>query len=214
MITPVGAQRAQRKQRTQRKCRKLRGLPSAVTVAAILWQATPAAHDLERTSVVLTFESDGSYLLEVANDPNWLKLRLESFPGPFIDRIVMWVDGREIRPASLEFVPGAPAIHRMRGRMPTSVRTLRWYYGLVGDPYPLTVRRADGRVIVEEVGGDAWSREIDLSGQVRAPIVDPRIVMIVIAGLLAVPIALRIRSVRLADRIRSVRLQADRGRPG
>src|SRR6185295_8259626 len=111
----------------------VRTLRSAVTVAAILWQASLAAHDLERTSVVLTFEADGSFVLEVANDPNWLKLRLESFPGPFTDRIVMWVDGREIRPDSLEFVAGAPAIHRMRGRVPTSVRTLRWYYGLVGD---------------------------------------------------------------------------------
>ena len=177
----------------------VRMLRSAVTVAAILWQASLAAHDLERTSVVLTFEADGSFVLEVANDPNWLKLRLESFPGPFTDRIVMWVDGREIRPDSLEFVAGAPAIHRMRGRVPTSVRTLRWYYGLVGDPYPLTVRRADGKVIVEEVGGDAWSREIDLSGQFPAPILSSTLVGIALMILLALPVALRIGSARTKD---------------
>jgi len=172
----------------------VRTLRSAVTVAAILWQASLAAHDLERTSVVLTFERDGSFVLDVANDPNWLKLRLESFPGPFTDRIVMWVDGGEIRPASLEFVPGAPAVHRMRGRMPTGVRTLRWYYGLVGDPYPLTVRRADGKVIVEEVGGDAWSRAIDLSGQFPAPILSARLVGVAMMALLALPLALRLRA--------------------
>ena len=170
----------------------VRTLRSAVTVAAILWQASLAAHDLERTSVVLTFESDGSFVLDVANDPNWLKLRLESFPGPFADRIVMWVDGREVRPASVEFMPGAPAVHRMRGRMPREARTLRWYYGLVGDPYPLTVRRADNKVIVEEVQGDAWSRAIDLSGQFQAPAIDQRLVAIAIAALLLVPVALRL----------------------
>jgi hypothetical protein len=172
----------------------VRTLRSAVTVAAILWQASLAAHDLERTSVVLTFESDGSFVLDVANDPDWLKLRLESFPGPFADRIVMWVDGREVRPESVEFIPGAPAVHRMRGRVPRQARSLRWYYGLVGDPYPLTVRRADGRVIVEEVGGDAWSRAIDLSGQFPAPILGARLVGVAMMALLAVPLALRLRA--------------------
>jgi hypothetical protein len=163
--------------------------------AAILFLslcAVLAAHDLERTNVLLTFENDGSFVLDVANDPDWLKLRLENFPGPFPDRVVMWVDGREIRPASVEFIPGTPAaIHRMRGRMPRDARTLRWYYGLVIDPYPLTVRRADGKMVVEEVQGDAWSRAIDLSGQIRAPILSSTAVGIALAILLGLPIALR-----------------------
>ena len=155
--------------------------------------AVPGAHDLERTSVVLAFQPDGSFVLDVANDPSWLKLRLESFPGPFPDRVVLWVDGHEIRPASVEFIPGTPmAIHRMRGRMPADARSLRWYYGLVIDPYPLTVRRADGRVIVEEIGGDAWSREIDLAGQYPAPILSSRATAILIAAILLIPLAIRI----------------------
>jgi hypothetical protein len=163
----------------------------------LLLPSSPAAHDLERTNVLLTFENDGSFVLDVANDPNWLKLRLENFPGPFPDRIVMWVDGREIRPASVEFIAGTPAaIHRMRGRMPRDARTLRWYYGLVIDPYPLTVRRADGRMVVEEVQGDAWSREIDLSGQIRAPILSARLTALAVIALLALPIALRARAAR------------------
>ena len=63
-----------------------------------------AAHDLERTQVSLTFARDGSFVPDVANDPAWLQLRLESIPGPFADRVVLWVDGREIRPESVEFI--------------------------------------------------------------------------------------------------------------
>jgi hypothetical protein len=55
----------------------------------------------------------------------------------------------------------------MRGRMPPDVRTLRWYYGLVIDPYPMTIHRVDGRSTTEWVAGDAWSGSIDLSNQFR-----------------------------------------------
>ena len=54
--------------------------------------STVSAHDLENTNVLLAFERDGSFVLDVANDPSWLKLRLERFPGSFADRIVLWVD--------------------------------------------------------------------------------------------------------------------------
>jgi len=167
-----------------------------VAAAAILWlSAAPAAHDLERTQVLITFERDGSFVLDVANDPSWLELRLEHFPGSFADRVVLWVDGHEVRPTSVEFIPGpAAATYRLRGRMPADAHSLRWYYGLVVDPYPLTIRRADGRVVIEEIGGDAWSGPIDLSGQVHAPILSSTGVGIALMILLAVPIALRIGS--------------------
>jgi hypothetical protein len=77
--------------------------------------------------------------------------------------------------------------------MPLAARTLRWYYGLVVDPYPLTVRRADGRVVVEEIAGDAWSREIDLRGQFRAPLISSRTVAILIGGVFLIPIALHFK---------------------
>jgi hypothetical protein len=132
-----------------------------------------SAHDAERTAVTLSFARDGSFVLDVANDPNWLKLRMEPFGSNFVDRIVLWVDGREVRPASAEYLAPrseeALAIWRLRGRMPSDARSLRWYYGLVADPYPLTVHRADGRTIDETVQGEAWSRAIDLSGQFVAP---------------------------------------------
>jgi hypothetical protein len=150
------------------------------------------AHDLEKTQVSITFARDGSFVADVANDPAWLKLRLESIPGPFADRVVFWVDGREIRPESVELLGGQAAINRLRGHMPMNARSLRWFYGLVIDPYPLTIRRADGRVIVEEVQGDAWSRTIDLSGQFHAPLLSQKTVGILLAVLLFVPLVLRV----------------------
>jgi hypothetical protein len=168
-------------------------------LALLIAGASVSAHDLEKTQVSITFAPDGSFVADVANDPNWLALRLESIPGPFADRVVFWVDGREIRPESVEFIaPARPepvegrlAIHRMRGHMPMDARTLRWFYGLVIDPYPLTIRRADGRMIVEEVQGDAWSRTIDLSAQFRAPLLSERVLGMLIAALLLLPVAIR-----------------------
>src|SRR5215475_11073083 len=90
-----------------------------VVAAAIAGVARIDAHDLERTEVVLTFARDGSFVLDVANDPNWLKLRMEPFTGRgperaalqdagavFIDRVVLFVDGHEVRPTSAEFIDG------------------------------------------------------------------------------------------------------------
>jgi hypothetical protein len=161
-----------------------------------LLSATPvSAHDLEHTQVLVTFTRDGSFIVDVANDPAWLKLRLEPFTGSFADRVVLWVDGKEIRPTSVEYLrpaaEGALATHRLRGRLPIDAHTLRWYYGLVIDPYPMTIRRADGRVIVEDVRGDAWSRTIDVSGQFRAAPLTSKVAGIVLVGLLLVPLALR-----------------------
>ena len=111
---------------------------------------------------------------------------------------VLFVDGHEIRPTSAEYIEGATlATHRLRGRMPLDAHALRWYYGLVVDPYPLTIRRADGRVQVEEIAGDAWSRPIDLSGQFQQPRAIDTVAPILIIGLLLVPVLLRISTLRI-----------------
>ena len=169
-------------------------------VAILLLLATVAArgHDLERTQVTLTFDDRGSFELDISNDPAWLLLRLESFAGGqvppgigaeardqrlrelapvFIDRIVLFVDGHEVRPRTAEYLPPRPsrsddafpplATFRLRGRMPGQVRNLRWLYGLVIDPYPLTVRRADGESTIEWINGSDWSGTVDLSTQFR-----------------------------------------------
>jgi hypothetical protein len=214
-----GTEGTQSSQSTQRKPGSLRTLRSlrSILLAAAIWQAAPAsAHDLENTNVLLAFERDGSFVLDVANDPSWLKLRLERFPGSFADRIVLWVDGHEVRPASVEFIPGPTvATHRLRGRLPTDARTLRWYYGLVIDPYPLAVRRADGRVMIEEIAGDAWSGTIDLTGQFRAPLLDQNVVGIMLVVLLLVPLAIRLAAKpRTHEQPKSYRACVDPAGPG
>jgi hypothetical protein len=161
-------------------------------VVFVIAEGVVAAHDLEKTQVSIVFARDGSFVADVVNDPAWLALRRESVPGPFTDRVVFWVDGREIRPESVELIEGATATNRLRGRVPLDARTLRWFYGLVIDPYPLTIHRADGRIIVEEVQGNAWSRTIDLSGQFRAPLANQNLIVAAIAALLLVPLALRL----------------------
>ena len=168
------------------------------------------AHDFERTQVSISFARDGSFVLDVSNDPAWLKVRLEPFARraaqtsarqtaerAFVDRIVLFVDGHEVRPASVEYQAG-PTLDtfRMRGRMPLDAHTLRWYYGLVIDPYPLTIRRADGCVQIEEVAGDAWSRTIDLSGQFQAPRVSERLAATGVVAMLLTPLMLRLRQGR------------------
>jgi len=196
MIANVSRRSTQNSRKSQRETlsqRVLRVLRSTYVIGVLLWPSPVVAHDLENTNVLLAFERDGSFVLDVANDPSWLKLRLERFPGSFADRIVLWVDGHEVRPASVEFIPGPTvATHRLRGRLPTDARTLRWYYGLVIDPYPLAVRRADGRVVIEEIAGDAWSGTIDLTGQFRAPLLDQRVVGFMLIALLLLPLAIRL----------------------
>ena len=186
----------------------------SVSVIVVCAASAAYAHDVERTQVLLSFARDGSFTLDVSSDPNWLKLRLQRYDGNFIDRVVLFVDGHEIRPTSIEFV--APfdssltlspskgerlaqgrataeglATYRMRGRFPTDAQTLRWYYGMVVDPYPLAIRRADGRVVVEEIAGDAWSGSIDLTGQFRRPLMSERSVLVLVIGLFGAPLLLR-----------------------
>jgi len=204
MIAKVTGQKGTQNTRsTQRKpgiLRARRALRSIALGGALLLVASHAqAHDLERTQVLLTFARDGSFVLDVANDPSWLKLRLESFPGSFADRVVLWVDGHEVRPTSVEYLPPAETDaaaplgrHRLRGRFPADAHMLRWYYGLVIDPYPLTVRRADGRVLVEEISGDAWSPTIDVAGQFERTWVNGTVAGFAVAALLLTPLLIRV----------------------
>ena len=40
-----------------------------------------AAHELELTEVHVTFNNNGTYRIEVMNDPDWLLMRVEPFSG-------------------------------------------------------------------------------------------------------------------------------------
>src|SRR5947209_7192770 len=89
---------------------------AAICALAVVSSESPAsAHDLEHTQVTIAFARDGSFTVDVSNDPQWLALRLASIGGPFADRIVLWVDGHEVRPASTEVMTSdGVSTHRMR----------------------------------------------------------------------------------------------------
>jgi hydrogenase/urease accessory protein HupE len=173
-------------------------LPLAFAIMAVVGTH---AHDLERTTVHLTVAADGSFTLRLAHDPSWLLLRMETFAGgtatstadvaardarlrvlapQVIDRVVLFVDGHEIRPTTAEYAPPPETVpagefalgaYTLRGRLPPTAHALRWYYGLVADPYPLTVELADGTSKTEWVQGDAWSSSLPLGGPfVRPPL--------------------------------------------
>jgi len=155
-------------------------------------------------------------VLDVANDPLWMLMRLETFAGGtvpanpsaaqrdarlaqltavFADRIVLFVDGREIRADSVSYFPpsassvssaalvdsassaalvdsassAALATFRLTGRMPRGAASLRWLYGIVADPYPLEIRQADGSTTVEWITGTNWSGVIDLTRSFPRP---------------------------------------------
>lgn len=179
--------------------------------AWLVMGAGAGAHDLERTTVHLDIAADGSFTLRLAHDPNWLLLRMESFargpagpadttagPGDAgardarlralaadaIDRVVLFVDGHEVRPQTSEYTPPpvrvpdgqfALGAYTLRGRLPATARTLRWYYGLVADPYPLTITLADGSTRTEWVQGDAWSTALPLGGPFLRPTLAARL---------------------------------------
>ena len=56
----------------------------ALATAGILCTAGSrlvAAHELELTEVHVTFNNNGTYRIEVMNDPDWLLMRVEPFSG-------------------------------------------------------------------------------------------------------------------------------------
>jgi hypothetical protein len=156
----------------------------------------PLAHEAERTRVVLTLAADGGFVLEVANDPMWLLLRLETFAGGqvpaaltptqrdarlaeltdvFADRIVLFVDAHEVRARAVTYHPPRDhadppvATYRLTGTMPRDATRLRWLSGLVADPYPLEIRQPDGSSTVEWIEGTNWSGVIDLTRSFTRP---------------------------------------------
>lgn len=175
---------------------RLRTRRVAAGVGALLLALTAPlpAHDLERTTVHLDIAADGAFTLRLAHDPAWLLLRMQSFAGggqtsstdaaardarltalapDAIDRVVLFVDGKEVRPVSSEYAPPpaivadgqfALAAYTLRGRLPPTSRSFRWYYGMVADPYPFTLTLADGSTRTEWVQGDAWSTTLPLGG--------------------------------------------------
>lgn len=168
----------------------------ALALLVLASARAPIAHEAERTRVTLTLAHDGGFVLEVANDPMWLLLRLETFAGGqvppaltpaqrdarlaelsavFADRIVLFVDAHEVRARAVTYQPPRDhadpplATYRLTGTMPRDATRLRWLYGLVADPYPLEIRQPDGSSTVEWIEGTNWSGVIDLTQSFTRP---------------------------------------------
>lgn len=98
----------------------------ALTLFSFCSARGTTAHEGERTRVILHLRSNGQFVLDVANDPAWLLLRLETFAGGqvpanispadrdarlaqltsvFADRIVLFVDAHEVRATAVEYIP-------------------------------------------------------------------------------------------------------------
>ena len=170
-----------------------------IVLAGVLLTSSALAHEAERTKVTLTLAADGHFDLDVANDPMWLLLRLETFAGGtvpanvspaqrdarlaqltgvFADRIVLFVDAHEVRATTVEYRepaagnrdPGnALASFHLTGVMPREATRLRWLYGLVADNYPLEIKKPDGTSTIEWIEGTNWSDVIDLSRTFTRP---------------------------------------------
>lgn len=112
--------------------------------------------------------------------------RLRVLAPSAIDRVVLFVEfadeagasvRHEVRPDTSAYTPPpaqvpagefALAAYTLRGRLPAGARSLRWYYGMVADPYPLTLTLPDGSTRTEWVQGDAWSTALPLGGTLVA----------------------------------------------
>ena len=156
-----------------------------------------AAHDLERTQVLVDFRRDGTFQIDVRNAPPWLLERLESFTGepasgrlegealdrrlgelePIFGRWV-WVffDGQRLEvepeyiPSESAGDPDNPALGTMRitGVVPEGAATFSWAYGLVIDPYPMMLTGRDGKAITHWVQGDLESDRFEIAA-ITAP---------------------------------------------
>lgn len=167
-----------------------------LALAVVVCARVAIAHEPERTKVTLTLAADGRFDLEVANDPMFLLLRLETFAGGrvpanitpaardarlaqlttvFADRIVLFVDAHEVRASTVDYVPPrdssstALAAFHLTGSMPRDATRLRWLYGLVAGTYPLEIRKPDGTSTIEWIDGTNWSDVIDVSRTFTRP---------------------------------------------
>ena len=153
-----------------------------------------SAHELERTTVFVTFGDDGTYLIDVMNDPNWLLARVEPFSGlppsgrldpgardqrlaqmtdTFAERVNVYFDDVRVD-VTAEYLPPDPSLPndpddpplgtmRLQGQMPEGLRTFRWSYGYIIDPYPLLIQAGDGEWVTSWVNGEYDSETFELA---------------------------------------------------
>ena len=125
------------------------------------------AHETENTHVLATF-TENTYQIDALNDPDWLWLRLSADAGPlpdfderdrqlteltdrFAEGVLIRFDGEPVDIDGIEYIGpveydpdapmgwGEPGMFRLSGRIPDGAARFEFAYGLVVDPYPLTL---------------------------------------------------------------------------
>lgn len=157
--------------RSRRGTRRRRTVPPSLALLiplGLLFVHPIAAHEIENTHVQATF-SDGSYEIDVLNDPNWLWLMLSPGAGMIVpdfeerdrqladltdrfteellvvfDDAPIQIDGAEYI-APMEHDPtapmgwGEPGTFRLTGMVPADTERFQIAYSLVVDQYPMTL---------------------------------------------------------------------------
>lgn len=121
-----------------------------------------------------------------ATDDAARDVRLRTWAPAAIDRVVLFVEStddtgaivrHEVRPDASAYTPPPAQVpdgefalgaYTLTGHLPATARSLRWYYGMVADPYPFTLTLPDGSTRTEWVQGDAWSTALPLGGTLTA----------------------------------------------
>jgi hydrogenase/urease accessory protein HupE len=150
-------------------------------------------HDIGRAHVEVTFNSDGTYLIDVLTPPDWLLLQLEplapipadslvqgeardrrlaELTGTFADWIWVMFDGERVE-AHAEYIPtpinsfdpSKPPFTtmRLRGEIPAGAKLFSFAFGLATDPYPMLTTARDGSLITSWVGGPVESEHQDIA---------------------------------------------------
>lgn len=143
--------------------------------------------------LLLRMESFAGGIPPEAATPEARDARLAALAADALDRVVLFVEmtdaagataSHEVRPTSSTYTPPpaevpagqfALAAYTLSGRLPPEARRVRWYYGMVADPYPFTITLADGSTLTEWVQGDAWSTSLPLGGPFATPTVFARL---------------------------------------
>lgn len=154
------------------------------------------AHDIGRAHVEVTFNSDGTFLVAILTQPDWLLQQLEPLspnPSPTLlegaarDRrlaeltgtFAQWVwllfDGNavdsrvEYDPTPIAtFDPSKPPFTTMRmtGRVPEGAQQFSFAFGIATDPFPMLVTSRNGDYETKWLDGPYESERMDIASLV------------------------------------------------
>lgn len=149
-------------------------------------------HELERTRVVVALASDGTFVVDVVNDPYWLLWRLDpeveladttdisaperdqrlaELAPTFAEHVSLNFDDTRVALTAEYIAPSAepsdPALRvarvRLRGTVPEGAASFGWTYSLVEDPYPMLIYDRGGEPIIHWVQGPVEAGPFELA---------------------------------------------------